>query len=583
MIATTNQLNIKFQRALIDKNFDFFRLSTTEKYIAGGAYVLDKPNLELKAQSVAFENGKILYVMFAKGTISKYEFIRTINEEHLVINHVSCDDIKDYVLFRLFLYSLNNFEHENLTFNNITGKLYICSPEWMKKDKSSFVALHIDVDNELYLSAEATTFAQYCRFSETKKLKEYAKYELANKNHALKRVLADNKSQGTYIKKGIYNKKADIPFFLLSSKDISKSKVYYIYLVLDLLKQRFGSYLDFSFKTINVSKSIGRTKDSSFMNHALEEFLKKPLIFINKVLGTEYVETFEDIVSSINKFSSADGKIGGVVDRSANNIVLIHNKDYYEQHKYSDVHKTLPRNAVIQCITVEDTAESIIDDKKAIIETIIKEIVIKNDILFAGRFTLDDWTSFNFTSDYVFGKEKDGAHYFITVHPDGTFELNNKVDDFSSFGNDVLDRCSALLSSNKGKEKVIVSDCNGNVNIVSRTNRYALPPREIFDLETISRSAESREKYLAGVVDINLYDSADGKFYYNVGIQGYGMNTKIIHAPLLYQVDIISGINIMNDLLATMSVSFVKYKSFTVLPYPIKYLNEYILMKENDK
>ena len=583
MIATTNQLNIKFQKALIDSKYDFFKLTTTEKYIAGGAYVLDKPNLELKAQSVAFENGKILYAMFPKGTISKYEFIKKIDEEHLIINQVYCDDIKDYVLFRLFLYSLNNFEHECLTFNNITGKLYICSPKWMKKDKSSFIALHIDVDNELYLSAEATTFAQYCKFSETKKLKEYAKYELANKNHTLKRVLADSKGQNVYIKKGIYNKKADIPFFLLSSKDIAKSKVYYIYLVLDLLKQRFGEYLDFSLKTINVSKSIGRTKDSSFMTYALEEFLKKPLVFINKVLGAEYTEIFEDIVSSINEFSSADGKIGGTVECLANNIVLIHNKDYYEQHKYSDAHKTLPRNAVIQCITVEDTAESIIDDKKAIIETIIKEIVIKNDILFTGRFTIDDWTSFNFSTDYLFGKEKDGTQYFIVVHPDGTFELKSKVDDFSSFGDKVLDKCSAYLSSNKGKERTIVSDGNGNINIITRTNRYIIPPREIFDLETISRSAESREKYLAGVVDINLYDSADGKLYYNVGIQGYGMNTKIIHAPLLYQVDIISGTNIMDNLLATMSVSFVKYKSFTVLPYPLKYLNEFILMNESSK
>jgi hypothetical protein len=55
----------------------------------------------------------------------------------------------------------------------------------------------------------------------------------------------------------------------------------------------------------------------------------------------------------------------------------------------------------------------------------------------------------------------------------------------------------------------------------------------------------------------------------------------MIRAPHLYKVDAISGENIMTDILSTLSATFVKYKSFTVLPYPVKYLNEYILMEES--
>ena len=56
------------------------------------------------------------------------------------------------------------------------------------------------------------------------------------------------------------------------------------------------------------------------------------------------------------------------------------------------------------------------------------------------------------------------------------------------------------------------------------------------------------------------------------------MNTKIIRAPHLYKVDIVSGNNVIGKILSSMSVTFVKYKSFTVLPYPVKYLNEYIAL-----
>lgn len=56
------------------------------------------------------------------------------------------------------------------------------------------------------------------------------------------------------------------------------------------------------------------------------------------------------------------------------------------------------------------------------------------------------------------------------------------------------------------------------------------------------------------------------------------MNTSIPHAPLLYKVKIIAGRNNIEDILGLMSATFVKYKSFTVIPYPFKYLNEFILM-----
>ena len=55
-------------------------------------------------------------------------------------------------------------------------------------------------------------------------------------------------------------------------------------------------------------------------------------------------------------------------------------------------------------------------------------------------------------------------------------------------------------------------------------------------------------------------------------------NTPLPKASLLYKIDTLKGENVVPFLLETMSVLFVKYKSFTVLPYPIKYLNEYIGM-----
>ena len=166
----------------------------------------------------------------------------------------------------------------------------------------------------------------------------------------------------------------------------------------------------------------------------------------------------------------------------------------------------------------------------------------------------------------------------MVIHHDGSFDFYNRIDDFSSFDIDLLNECSDYLTDNKGKEKTIVASSNKNICVITRTNRYPLPSKEIFKQEVLSRSKQARDEFLSGVVDINLYE--EETLYYSVGIKGSGMNTKIIRAPHLYKVDVISGKNVMPAILSTLSATFVKYKSFTVLPYPIKYLNEYILMTE---
>ena len=208
-------------------------------------------------------------------------------------------------------------------------------------------------------------------------------------------------------------------------------------------------------------------------------------------------------------------------------------------------------------------------------------MIIKDDIIHRKSISLDEWSSFGFKTNFIFGKERDGIHYFLIVRPDGSFEFKKKINNLQPFKDKILDKCSDFLTNNKGKEKIVISDSIGNTIIISRTSMFMLPNKELFTLPAISRGKEAREQYLSGVTDINLYDFNNESFY-SVGIRGNGMQTTIPKASHLYQVNVIEGQNFIYDLLATMAVSFVKYKSFTVVPYPIKYLNEYILMETKE-
>lgn len=583
MKAIINSLNVKFNYSVIDIQYDFFTVTTTDKYISGGAYILDKPVTALKAESVSFDGGRSLFVMFKKNTITLYDFVEQIEDEKLSVKKIKSTDIKDYVLFRLFLFSLNNFENDELKFNNITGKLYIYSNKWMRKDRASFMTLSMNVDSEMNFICEAVSFALFSKFNKNKKVKDYAKYELSNKNNALKRVLQTELKDNIYIKHALNGRKAELSFLNISSEELHNNKVYYIYCVFDLIKNKFDGLFKLDFAMINMAQSIGTTKGNAFIEKAIADLREKPLNFVNMTKGNEYVDDFRDLVERLSLRTGINGTVSDKVKSGANNIVLIHNKEYYEQGGYEDPHATLQHNEVVQCVAVEDSLDKILDDKEAIINTIIKEIAIKNDILFKHSFSLDEWQSYGFDKDWVFGKESDGRHYFMIVHPNGEFEFSVKLNDFKPFEDKRINEISKVLSENKGKEKTVVADTDGNINVFSRTDMFTLPNKEIFGMDLVSRSKESRETNLAGLVDINLFED-EGNTYFNVGIRGYGMNTNIPHAPLLYKVDKINNSkNLLHSLMETMSVEFVKYKSFTVLPYPMKYLNEWILLNDFHK
>lgn len=581
MNAISNQLSIQFNYEEIDSIFDFFILTTSDKYINGGAYTLDKPLDVFKAESVVFDNSRSVFLMFKKGIINRFELIGQIEDEKISVRDVEASELKDYILFRLFLYSLNNFNTDEIKFNNITGKFYVIHPSWIAKNKKTFKALNINVNQELYISAEAATFTHLSAFKNKKELYDYPKYEFSNKNGALKRVL-DPKNDDVYVRKYLFGKRAEIAFFDFSPKNIKNNKVYFLYLTLNLLKEKFGELFEFEFNTLNISKRVEKSRDEKIDETIKLIFPFKALNLINWSNSSEYDDEFNDILSLFTI-----GRLGNVssdkkVKNDAYNLIYLHNKEYYEQNKYNDPYKRKDKNKVIQHITIEDCADKLIDDNNAIYFTLLKELIIKDDIINSKKISLDDWASFNFKGDYIFGKEKDGIHYFMIVKRDGSFELYCKPNNFTVFENDLLNKCSDYLTDNKGKEKTVIANPLGDIIVISRTSAFTLPSKDIFILEKISRSKEDRDKYFSGLTDINLYNE-EGKAHYNVGIKGAGMNTVIPKASILYQVDVIEGNNFIEELLSTMAVSFVKYKSFTVMPYPIKYINEYVINCEDIK
>ena len=132
----------------------------------------------------------------------------------------------------------------------------------------------------------------------------------------------------------------------------------------------------------------------------------------------------------------------------------------------------------------------------------------------------------------------------------------------------------------ESKTSYFFKDNLGNFNIISCTDKIILPTEEILDNR--DKKVDYWKRVFDGVFDIHKY-LIDNNNYYSVGCKKNVMYGNIKNATHLYKINTYNSENLIDELVETMSVDFVKYGEYTVLPYPVKYLREYIKILKDKK
>lgn len=106
----SNELLASFEYSNIDKDYDFYYVTTSDKYIKGGATFLDIDDIKISA--LQFESGKSFWAMLPKNAISRAEFVRLLNAKEdgdsLSIKSMTSSSIPEYLLTQLFLNALTS-------------------------------------------------------------------------------------------------------------------------------------------------------------------------------------------------------------------------------------------------------------------------------------------------------------------------------------------------------------------------------------------------------------------------------------------------------------------------------------------
>jgi len=494
-----NTLKIDLKFANILNDFSIIQFSSTDDYIKYGALFLDEINLNLKTKSIVFEQGKSFYALFNKNDFEKIDLSLVLKSlkfsDTLIYKIIESEDelnkIPKHLLSQLLINSISTPKHKRLSFNNLTGKLYLFNTNHFKISKTrekeqifKIVGLEFKINKTLSLELNVRTFSNVLLskkmdFSK-KKFRDYAKYSFVHATNTLKRVLnSDEKVENQFILKQTQKngklEKNNIPF--LDFKNLENFKITKLGLLNDVMlsiENKLSNYINLSFNKVNISNVI------RFNNSLKIEKQSFKITLIDSINDDDSLEMINDLIKELNLVSPLSKlKISKKESKNGFNIKLIHNRAYYSRYNLIDPYKS---SSNIQHITSQDFKIN----SKASIKAIIKELIIKNDIQ-NNQISIVEWKDYNFNEKWIFGNKIENDFFFVTVYPNGKL----KFEQFERhlFNQNEYDELCNIFDEDSNTE-FILKDDKGNINSIKKTENFSLPEFESI-YEILSKESEN--------------------------------------------------------------------------------------------
>lgn len=549
----TNRLKITFNIDKIKKDFIFLRLErqTADKKWIGAKQLDFLISDDYKALAVCY-TAQYAYAMFSSDN-NGYELRHKIPQDRKKFGDVTVKEVKpknsnndsvEYFVFgealaRLLLNYLGyaNSRFDSFNFSNLTGSLLKLLSSNKKNSSIEVAKVKLDyinnTDHEYLLNVSIGT---YRLKNQLKKSLNTPLYFIDKSNNTLKRWLPpDNQADATitYIKAGLYNKKAHRDFIKFQDlNEFQESRAGIIYEVYQNIKHKLNNYLDVKFIEINVDKSIKLNDKTFILKKAenLQSILNNQRVNIVDLVNNEKSQSLVNILqdklqvyfNNPQLISSSSEDIEGIF-----NIRIIHDAKFYHNNNLYDPHLQLDDDTFRQHLTIESVELFKEKTLNATIKTLIKELIIKKDIK-NKKISLFDWQKmlninfenacnssekksntqlniFDLNKKWIFAmyedeNKDDSSLTFMTIHGDGSFEFEeiNNQDNF--FNSHQYEDYKDYIEQRKNKEKdtkpsfkfegFILSD-SGDINLIFRSDEITLP-----DLEEIHSTLTAVNKKL---------------------------------------------------------------------------------------
>lgn len=597
----------------LNQDFDLYAVHCTRKYISRSLLNRNQEKLPvIKAVNYIRENNKdIIYILTDKGKTNIFELKRGLTELDETIGKIEQRDfaqVETNIILNLLLIQLQVFS--TVKGCNLLGKLYV-NTNTEENEKLKFEEVSFSKNLVINIQTRAFTQLSYYQKKQAQELIKNIKswgrsprYEINLQESTIKQMANcyhDGEENDWYLMHPTHkNLKPDqTPFFYLNGKvgqartSFLTSKSGIMYYLIDQLNKHYSQYFDkLKFREIQTEsydQGVNQKKGGEKLLEKIKSFWSdKEITLIDRTQeNLSAVKTISDFFSQ-----NLSIKIKPSQTSSHYNLALIHNLGYYSKKDSQDKEDTYYVNQakIIQNITIEGVLHksgTVIDSAliNAVKELTVKAILEMQD--FSPLNTGLDLDSLAFYKYYP----KSNQTLEFTSH-ETNFQIKVITSNFKDpfFLNDLfIERNDQLTTA---YDYIILDKQNENYYAVSKTSLKTIPSPSLYEAAnnqkgTLAyRNKEARNKYLAGLINLN-YFYAQNQLYYNVGVIGNGMQSKESVASVVRKIECLNDNNKsqlldMQQLLQSMDVVWVKFKNLTVLPFPIKLMNEYIRKDKNN-
>lgn len=583
--------DIDYQK--LNKDYEFFLIETAKKKNPS-AGLLDVPFAEGKILAVQYTYGNSMIVMLKQSEDNK-SVIKSIIDKYNDENE-KCLSFKklDLPFEKRFEHSLiqilfNSLAKRNSdSFSNLGGRFYY----FCKSVHKQVVCIEFKISRGYVFSLNVVTFTQSDKDA---KLKEY----VLQPNNTFRPKTTKDKGK-VYTKFQFTNQKNVVPFLDVTTnnkldiksniaKYYAQSKIGILNKIIDKFNKIYGDIVKIGFvqetdwKSITPEASV--TTKKLHLERLKNAFSGKSFAIIDTVESEDSKDLSEKLLQTIKNFvgDNATVKILKKPSKACFNIRIIHNKAYFEVNQNEEDNHKVYTDYVVQNITVEDFKLSDGEKLAANCVVILNELLVKNDLLNTKRLTLTDWT---YRNDWTFclaienTSDEMSKFCFMKIKPDGSFLIDRISKNL--FNQSEYEKLESIFASGKKIRGIVIND-NNEINIIQDTDLFMLSNYDFIMSEfsngnTHLRSNDMRDKCFGGCIDVH-YEEKDDVIYYSSGAIGKGMNGKIENATHIRQILPFDNSPLFfQQVIDTMNVPFVRNGQLTVLPFPFKYLREYVKM-----
>lgn len=635
-------------KAGIDDRYDFYKITETREKHLNGRAVLALPAFKGCIQSITytgdFEYGSnSLFVMTPKDALAVHRIrqaaerggFKTILAEKVTAVQAQPDGdgkpvkLGEIDLFRLLVNA--SFNSDSIPYDNAAEHLWVKRAE--KRNGAKIIAASINIKKDYSFTLSVQTFCgeslkEKIRYPKGRNWDSMPKYIFFGRTGQMLPDVTADKDEPRYIRRS-YGSKSTLNFLGFGNSDyFEKAKAGFLCDLETRFNDKYKGIAHIGYKKLpEVTKEFLIST-----RNAKDEDIDRMPWKVGEIVVVDLVKDEESkrictVISEHLFKNNIPSCISDKPKKKANNIVVVHASEWYEEHNLKDEYRKYRDGYAIQHVEIENLDEKTIDKLESlsrddirsgksspIVQAILHNIQFKRD-LEEGRITAIDLSEFKRTGPWQFGIRKsvrdeenknitDEYYGLLELHADNTISLQcKKNEDIFNTEDEFKDIADVLWQTED--TECVIRDENGNIVTIKDTEIFPLPDlagmkKTLFEIECRKDPDKKRGEgikrethVLAGTEyeienprlqlwgalgDVNYFENGNDFCYY-IDDPGKSMNQTVSTSCHIRRIEGAGAKEIGKRLIPTFGNIQIRNGPPSVLPFACKYIREKMLQE----